>query len=109
MQICSMCTAAHAAEQEAGGLSDFLETPTPFAAADVIAHDDSGRLSFHYTIVEVSLIGMVLAPNLQMQRRLLALCCMLMSALMRLSGVSVCQGNCPAQPRSYASPQHRRT
>ena len=49
-----MCTAAHAAEQAVGGLSDTLEVPTPFASADVIAHDDSGRLSFHYAIVEAS-------------------------------------------------------
>ena len=27
--------------------------PTPFAAADVIVYDDSGRLAFHYAIVEV--------------------------------------------------------
>ena len=37
------------------GLSETLETPMPFAAADVITHDDSGRLSFHYAIVEVAL------------------------------------------------------
>ena len=30
-----------------------LEVPTPFAAADVIVHDDRGRLSFHYAIIEV--------------------------------------------------------
>ena len=53
-QMRSVCTAAHAAEQAVGGLSDTLETPTPFAAADVIAHDDDGRLSFHYAIVEVT-------------------------------------------------------
>ncbi len=27
--------------------------PTPFAAADVVVYDDSGRLAFHYAIVEV--------------------------------------------------------
>ena len=53
-QMRSVCTAAHAAEQAVGGLSDTLETPTRFAAADVIAHDDDGRLSFHYAIVEVT-------------------------------------------------------
>ncbi len=52
MQIPLMCTAAREAELAVGGLSDTLEVPTPFAAADVIAHDDSGRLSFHYAIVE---------------------------------------------------------
>ena len=39
-----------------GGLSDTLETPTPYAAADVITHDESGRLSFHYAIIEVQLV-----------------------------------------------------
>lgn len=90
MQTCSMCTAAHAAEQAVGGLSDTLETPTPFAAADVIAHDDSGRLSFHYAIVEVSSTGVVLASRIHMQRSVPALCCMLALALMQLSGIFVC-------------------
>ena len=49
------CCAAYAAERAVGGLSDTLETPTPYAAADVITHDESGRLSFHYAIVEVQL------------------------------------------------------
>jgi hypothetical protein len=47
-------SAARKAEEMAGGLSDGLEVPTPFAAADVIVHEDSGRLAFHYAIVEVT-------------------------------------------------------
>ena len=50
------CCAARAAERAVGGLSDTLETPTPYAAADVITHDESGRLSFHYAIIEVQLV-----------------------------------------------------
>jgi hypothetical protein len=46
--------AARRAEEAAGGLSDGLEVPTPFAAADVIVHDNDGRLAFHYAIVEVT-------------------------------------------------------
>ena len=48
--------AAAAAEAASSGVSSGLEVPTPFAAADVIVHDADGRLSFHYAIVEVTLI-----------------------------------------------------
>ena len=68
----SVCTAAHTAEQAVGGLSDTLETPTPFAAADVIVHDDSGRLSFHYAIVEVTLISPMPASKELGQRSVLS-------------------------------------
>ncbi|EIE24965.1 hypothetical protein COCSUDRAFT_83657 [Coccomyxa subellipsoidea C-169] len=44
---------AGAVEEREGGLSSGLEVPTPFAAADVIVYEDSGRLAFHYAIVEI--------------------------------------------------------
>lgn len=49
----SLACAAGAVEEREGGLSSGLEVPTPFAAADVIVYEDSGRLAFHYAIVEV--------------------------------------------------------
>ncbi|BDA42752.1 hypothetical protein COCOBI_03-6450 [Coccomyxa sp. Obi] len=48
--------AARAVEDREGGLSSGLEVPTPFAAADVIVYDDSGRLAFHYAIVEIAAV-----------------------------------------------------
>ncbi|KAK9909386.1 hypothetical protein WJX75_001461 [Coccomyxa subellipsoidea] len=47
---------ARAVEEREGGLSTGLEVPTPFAAADVIVHEDSRRLAFHYAIVEVAAV-----------------------------------------------------
>ena len=67
MYNCFVCTAACAAEQAVGGLSDTLEMPTPYAAADVIVHDDSGRLSFHYAIVEVNVPSPVQGGRLRRQ------------------------------------------
>eukprot|EP00891_Asterochloris_glomerata_P007817 jgi/Astpho2/7817/Aster-x0784 len=38
--------------------SETLEVPTPFAAADVISKDENtGRIQFHYTIVEVAALA----------------------------------------------------
>ena len=46
--------AAAAAEAASSGVSSGLEVPTPFAAADVIVHDEDNRLSFHYAIIEAT-------------------------------------------------------
>ena len=53
MMMSGLPSAAEAAEAASEGVTSGLEVPTPFAAADVIVHDDDGRLAFHYAIVEV--------------------------------------------------------
>ena len=42
------------AAQGGVAFSKTLQVPTPFAAADVISHDDEGHIEYHYTIVEVT-------------------------------------------------------
>ena len=54
MHLMPVSAAAAAAEAASSGVSSGLEVPTPFAAADVIVHDEDKRLSFHYAIIEVS-------------------------------------------------------
>lgn len=50
------CHAKDLSSAAQGGLafSKTLQVPTPFAAADVISHDDNSRIEYHYTIVEVT-------------------------------------------------------
>lgn len=50
------CQAKDLSSAAQGGLafSKTLQVPTPFAAADVISHDDNSHVEYHYTIVEVT-------------------------------------------------------
>lgn len=56
-----------------GGLafSKTLQVPTPFAAADVISHDDDSSIEYHYTIVEVTI---KFAEAANEHRRLSSMC-----------------------------------
>lgn len=48
----------HAVPEGGLAFSETLEVPTPFAAADVISKDENtGRIQFHYTIVEVAALA----------------------------------------------------
>ena len=48
----------HAVPEGGLAFSETLEVPTPFAAADVISKEEnSGRIQFHYTIVEVAALA----------------------------------------------------
>jgi hypothetical protein len=46
--------AALHADVSSEGFSKSLQQPTPFAAVDSINPDETGRLKFHYVVVEVS-------------------------------------------------------
>lgn len=50
-KILLCCTTAGVSSE---GFSKSLQQPTPFAAVDSINPDDTGRLKFHYVVVEAS-------------------------------------------------------
>lgn len=51
---CSHAQKLSSAAQGGVAFSKTLQVPTPFAAADVISHDDEGHIDYHYAIVEVT-------------------------------------------------------
>lgn len=51
---CSHAQKLSLAAQGGVAFSNTLQVPTPFAAADVISHDEEGHIEYHYTIVEVT-------------------------------------------------------
>ena len=51
---CSHAQKLALAAQGGVAFSKTLQVPTPFAAADVISHDDESHIEYHYTIVEVT-------------------------------------------------------
>ena len=51
--FCSHAEDLSSAAQGGVAFSKTLQVPTPFAAADVISHDDNSCIEYHYTIIEV--------------------------------------------------------